>query len=264
MTRYNLSFAGAGRVAGSLCREMHHAGHNILQIVSTSGKNGKILADTCNAEWSSHLDFSDSNDIIIVAVPDARLKEVLTELKCHESTVVAHTAGSFGLEVFPPNIRKAGIFYPLQTFSCDRKTEFRGLPFLLESRIHDVNSKLENLARSLGGDVHFVDAERRRIIHLSAVFVCNFTNFMLTAGKDISSRAGLSFELLEPLIKESISKALENGPEKSQTGPAIRNDLNTIEKHLDLLSFSPELQNIYRDVTKAIREYYNKSVNDKF
>lgn len=264
MTRYNLSFAGAGRVAGSLCREMHHAGHKILQIVSPTEKNGKTLADSCKATWSSTLEFKDSNDIIIVAVPDARIKEVLAELICNESAVVVHTAGSFGLEIFPPNILKAGILYPLQTFSQDRKTEFNGLPFLLESADKDACSKMENLAVSIGGNVRFVDAARRRIIHLSAVFACNFTNFMLTASKDISSRAGITFEIFEPLIKETISKALENGPEKSQTGPAVRNDLNTIEKHLDLLSFSPDLQNIYRDVTKAISEFYNKSGNDKF
>jgi predicted short-subunit dehydrogenase-like oxidoreductase (DUF2520 family) len=242
---------------------MHNAGHNILQIVSPSEKNGKSLADSCNASWSSSLEFNDSNDIIIVAVPDLVLKEVLSGIKCSGLTVVAHTAGSFGLEIFPAGIRFAGVFYPLQTFSSDRKTDFRGLPFLLESSAPEADRKLEELARSLEGSIHFVEPERRRMIHLSAVFVCNFTNFMLTAGKDISSRAGLSFDILEPLIKETISKALSIGPEKSQTGPAIRNDLNTVEKHLNLLSFSPELQNIYRDVTMAIIEYYNKSVNDK-
>ncbi len=264
MARYNLSFAGAGRVAGSLCREMRHAGHNIIQVVSPAEKTGKILADSCNASWSPVPDFDEKNDIIIVAVPDFRLKEVLSRIKCSASTAVVHTAGSYGLEVFPGRIKKAGVFYPLQTFSGERKAEFRDLPFLLESSGPDVNRKLKDLAGSIGGKVQFVETERRRMIHLSAVFVCNFTNFMLTAGKDITSRAGLSFEIMEPLIKETISKALEIGPEKSQTGPAVRNDLNTIEKHLDLLSFSPELQNIYRDVTRAIFEYYNKSVNDKF
>jgi predicted short-subunit dehydrogenase-like oxidoreductase (DUF2520 family) len=258
MARYNLSFAGAGRVAGALCREMHHAGYNILQVVSRSESNGKPLADSCNAEWSSDPDFKDANDIIIVAVPDLSLREVLSRIKCSDTTIVVHTAGSFGLEVFPEKIKKAGVFYPLQTFTQGRKVSFKDLPFLLESSSHVIDKKLARIATTLGGQAHLVDTEKRRMIHLSAVFVCNFSNFMLTAGKELSSKAGLPFGILVPLIKETISKAIEIGPEKSQTGPAIRNDRNTIEKHLELLSFSPELQSIYRDVTQAIIKYFKE------
>jgi hypothetical protein len=82
---------------------------------------------------------------------------------------------------------------------------------------------------------------------------------MLTAGKEITLKAGLSFDVLKPLINETISKAMENGPEISQTGPSVRNDQNTIAKHMDLLSFSPELQKIYKEVTQSIIEHYKKS-----
>ncbi len=259
MVRYNLSFAGAGRVAAALCREMHRAGHSILQIVSRSASTGKALAESCNAAWSSSLNFEKSNDIIIVAVPDAGLKDVLAQIRCSEKSIVVHTAGSYGMEVFPDSIIKTGVFYPLQTFTNDRKVDFKDLPFLLESSSAGIDQVLAKLAISVGGRVHFVDNVKRRMIHLSAVFVCNFTNFMLTSGKDISSRVGMPFELLIPLINETISKALEIGPENSQTGPAIRNDQNTIEKHLELLSFSPELRNIYREMTQAIIKYYREA-----
>ena len=83
------------------------------------------------------------------------------------------------------------------------------------------------------------------MLHLAAVFVNNFTNHMLVQGREIALKAGFSFEILSPLIQETIAKALELGPENSQTGPAVRNDKNTIEKHLELLSFSPELPRIY-------------------
>lgn len=256
MVRYKLSFAGAGRVAGALCREMHDAGHKILQVVSRSESNGRALAESCDAAWASSLNFQKPNDIIIVAVPDASLKKVLEEMRCSGNSIVVHTAGSYGLEVFPGNIKRTGVFYPLQTFTNDRKVNFKGLPFLLESSSDSIDRTLSALALSVGGKAHLVDSVKRRMIHLSAVFVCNFTNFMLTSGKEISSKAGISFELLVPLINETISKALEIGPEKSQTGPAIRNDQNTIEKHLELLSFSPELRNIYSEMTQAIINYY--------
>jgi predicted short-subunit dehydrogenase-like oxidoreductase (DUF2520 family) len=260
MAHYNVSFAGAGRVAGALCNEMHCSGMGIREVVSESDKRGKLLAENCKASWSSNPVFHDPVDIIIVAVPDHRLKEVLNNIKCPEDTVVAHTAGSLSLEVFPSHIKHKGVFYPLQTFSKDRRITFRGLPFFIEASDGKTSSVLKNLAEKLGGKVYITNYESRKTLHLAAVFVCNFLNHMLTAGKEISARAGFSFDILKPLIQETISKALTNGPEVSQTGPAVRNDQNTVAKHMDLLSFSPELQKVYNEITQSIITYYKKNL----
>jgi predicted short-subunit dehydrogenase-like oxidoreductase (DUF2520 family) len=260
MAQYNLSFAGAGRVAGALCREMYSRGINIHYIVSESQTSAKLLADECGASWSADLVFDEPADIIIVAVPDHRLQIILSSIKCPENTLVAHTAGSFGLEVFPSSLKNTGVFYPLQTFSKERKISFSDLPFFIEASSSENEAMLKNLAESIGGKIYVVDKEHRKLLHLAAVFVCNFVNHMLTAGKEITTKAGLSYEVLEPLIAETISKAMELGPDQSQTGPAVRNDKNTIAKHIDLLSFSPELQNIYKDVTESIIKYYKKGL----
>jgi len=244
-------------VAGALCRELYSSGFNIDLIVSQNEKNGFSLADSCKALWSPDLIFPDSTDLIIVAVPDHRLKSVLDKIRCRPETLVVHTAGSIGIDVFPVQIKRKGIFYPLQTFSKERKIVFNEIPFLIESSDKQSSAILEDLAESIGGKVHFIDTEHRRMLHLAAVFVCNFTNHMLTVGRDVALKAGFSFEDLNPLIKETISKAIELGPENSQTGPAVRNDNNTIEKHLELLSFSPELRRIYNEMTRSIIRYYN-------
>jgi predicted short-subunit dehydrogenase-like oxidoreductase (DUF2520 family) len=251
-----ISFIGAGKVSGALCRKMFMSGCKIKKIVSKTEKNGRALAKSCNALWSPEYDFTDSEEIIIAAVPDDNLSKVLGKIKCPENTVVAHTAGSLGLEVFPSFLKHTGVFYPLQTFSTDRMIEFRNLPFFLEGSDAFSSVILKDLAISIGGKVHFIDTERRRLLHAAAVFVCNFTNHMLTAGKQITEKAGLPFEILEPLINETVSKALQTGPENSQTGPAYRSDKGTIKRHIDLLSFSPELQGIYKEVTKSILKFY--------
>jgi predicted short-subunit dehydrogenase-like oxidoreductase (DUF2520 family) len=260
MAHSNISFAGAGRVAGALCREMFRAGFKILQIVSENDANGRLTAGSCGAEWSSALDFNDSNDIIIVAVPDHRLKEVLSGIRCSSRTLIVHTAGSCGLEVFPSRIEKTGVFYPLQTFSIGREVSLKDLPFFIEAKDESSRQTLVTLAETLGGKAFFADSESRKLLHVSAVFVNNFTNFMLTEGIEIASRAGFSPEILEPLIRETINKALENGPSSSQTGPAIRNDIDTIKKHIELLSFSPDLQKLYSEVTQSILKHYKTSL----
>jgi predicted short-subunit dehydrogenase-like oxidoreductase (DUF2520 family) len=256
MYQNSISFAGAGRVAKALCKELHHAGYRIDMVVSETVSSGKPLADSCSAIWSSQLQFPDSTKIIIVAVPDHKLIDVLNQIECQPGTLVTHTAGSYGLDIFPERLIHKGVFYPLQTFSNNRKVNFDDLPFLLESSDEETSEILKTLAESIGGKVHFIEAEQRRMLHLAAVFVCNFTNHLLTLGKEVTSKAGFSFEILAPLIKETISKAMDSGPEKSQTGPALRHDHNTIEKHMDLLSFSPGLQRIYNELTGSIMEYY--------
>jgi predicted short-subunit dehydrogenase-like oxidoreductase (DUF2520 family) len=259
MYQKNISFAGAGRVSEALCKELFHAGFTIDKVVSETEIRGRPLADFCNALWSADLLFPDSTEVLIVAVQDHRLKSVLDKLKCAPGTLVVHTAGSFGLDIFPVHIERRGIFYPLQTFSKSRKINFRDLPFLLESSDDESSAILKTIAESIGSKVHFVATEQRRMLHVSAVFACNFTNYMLTLGKDVALKAGFPFDIFTPLIKETFSKAMDSGPENSQTGPAVRHDQNTIEKHLELLSFSPELQKIYNEMTLSIIKYYNKS-----
>ncbi len=258
MFQHNISFAGAGKVATALCGKIYETGIKIDLIVTLTEERGRLLAESCEASWSSVPEFPPSTEIIIVAVPDHRLKSVLENLRCPADTLVVHTAGSFGLEVFPEHIIKKGVFYPLQTFSMERKVDFTTLPLLLESSDKQSAAILKELAAAIGGKTYYVSTEQRIMIHLAAVFICNFTNHMLTGGKQIAEKAGVPFEIFFPLLRETMSKAMDIGPEKSQTGPAVRNDQNTIERHMDLLSFSPELKKIYREITMSIVNYHNK------
>jgi predicted short-subunit dehydrogenase-like oxidoreductase (DUF2520 family) len=258
LKNYKISFAGSGKVAGALCRELYQRGHTIVQIASRNENAGRKLAASCNANWSKDLVFPESTEILIVAVPDNSLEEVLGKIRCSKSAIIAHTAASIGLDVFPARLMNKGVFYPLQTFSTDRKADLSKVPFFIEGSDDACTSALRDIAGSISSSVFISDTAHRKLLHLSAVFVSNFTNHMLTIGKDISAIAEVPFEVLHPLILETVNKAIELDPEHSQTGPAIRNDLNTIEKHLDLLSFSPDVKNIYDLITKSIISYYKK------
>jgi predicted short-subunit dehydrogenase-like oxidoreductase (DUF2520 family) len=258
MFHHNISFAGAGKVASALCRKIYESGIKIDLIVSVSEENGRSLAGSCEASWSPVAEFPPSTDIIIVAVPDHRLKSVLENIRCRSDALVVHTAGSMGLDVFPDFLPSKGVFYPLQTFSGERKVDFTDLPFLLESSDPESYAVLEELSGLIGGKTYSVSSEQRIMLHLAAVFICNFTNHMLTSGKQIADQAGVPFEIFYPLLKETVTKAMAAGPEKSQTGPAVRKDQNTIEKHMELLSFSPDLKRMYREITLSIINYHNK------
>jgi predicted short-subunit dehydrogenase-like oxidoreductase (DUF2520 family) len=253
---FNISFAGAGKVAGALCSTLYQKGHTILHIVSRNEVSGGILADSCKATWSDDFTFPDKTEVLIVAIPDQSIPEVAGKINCNKKTIIAHTAGSSGLDVFPPALKNTGVFYPLQTFSEKRKPDLSKVPFFIEGSDRFCEESLRILAESISSSVFFTDTTHRRLLHLAAVFASNFTNHMLTIAKNLSDESGIPFEVYRPLILETIDKAIETGPEKSQTGPAIRYDLKTIEKHLDLLTFSPEIRNVYDKITKSIISYY--------
>jgi predicted short-subunit dehydrogenase-like oxidoreductase (DUF2520 family) len=233
---------------------MYNAGHRIRMIVSQGSAGGKQLASDTGANWSDHHVYDGETDIIIVSVPDHKLEAVLNTIKCSPGTTVVHTAGSYGCEVFPPSILMKGVFYPLQTFTKGRELNFSEIPFFIESENEKVRSVLSKLAASFGAHTYLSTTDERKRIHLAAVFACNFVNHMLTVASDLSASAGADFRLLKPLVEETTGKAFAAGPENTQTGPAIRNDDNTIERHLAILSENPHLEKIYRDLSDSIKE----------
>ncbi len=259
MTQLNISFAGAGRVAEALCREMFKAGHRIVNIVSRNEENGKHLASRFNARWSDHLLFPDICNLIIVAVPDNSLKEVLAEISCPKQSIVVHTAGSYGMDIFPAGCTRKGVLYPLQTFTKGRELSLAGVPFFTEASDGEISQILDSLVVSIGGVVHAAGTADRKMLHLAAVFACNFVNHNLTLARQVAGMGGFDFSVLEPLIRETVSKACDNGPENSQTGPAVRNDTLTLSGHLELLSFSPEMKDLYIATSQSIMNRSKKT-----
>jgi predicted short-subunit dehydrogenase-like oxidoreductase (DUF2520 family) len=145
-----------------------------------------------------------------------------------------------------------GIFYPLQTFSKQKKVDFEEIPICLEANKYEVLQQLERLAGSLSRKVYFLDSKQRKAIHLAAVFACNFTNLMYRIAEDLVTESDLNFDILRPLIKETAAKVQEHSPREVQTGPAARNDRKIIEEHLKALENHPEYKEIYQLLTTEI------------
>ena len=112
------------------------------------------------------------------------------------------------------------------------------------------------LASTISEQVYSANSEQREQLHLSAVFACNFLNYMLSISSEIVKKQSLPFEILSPLIRETIDKALDKNPTKMQTGPALRNDTETLNKHIKLLQDSRDWQKIYSLISQSIFDYH--------
>lgn len=191
-------------------------------------------------------------DVFIIAVSDDSIAEVSAHLLLKNQLVV-HTSGSVALEQISSQNRR-GVFYPLQTFTKGKTVDFKAIPICIETEFSADLEILKKLAQAISGKMHIINSQQRRALHVAAVFVNNFTNHMYTLGSEICQENQVPFSILESLIAETASKITTLTPVEAQTGPAKRNDQQTISTHLDFLKGNEIRQNIYQLLTQSIQD----------
>ncbi len=248
----NIILLGSGRVATQLGQALHKAGASFLQVYSPNQAHAAKLGTKLNCE-----SISDSSklrldaDLYILSVTDDALPALAQQLSLKDRLVV-HTSGSTSMSVLEQASNKIGVFYPLQTFSHEKEVDFSVVPLIIECNNLESLNLLKGLAAKLSSKVLELDSPQRLILHVAAVFACNFSNHMYAIAQELLASRQLDFDLIRPLIAETAAKVHFNLPIEVQTGPAIRKDKLTIQKHLDSLKDQPQLQEIYRLLSQSI------------
>lgn len=256
---FKVAIVGAGNVAWHLARAFEDSGHFITDIYSRRINNARKLAqrlyDT-NVTDSLNLSGSEA-EIFLIAVTDDAIEQVCSKLRIPPYGIVAHTSGTRPLQVLSQYHDNAGIFYPIQTFSKGISVNFKEVPICIEAKQQPTEKVLYKLGESISHEVYSVNSEDRKVLHVSAVFACNFTNHMLSIAQDILEDRDIDFGLLQPLIVETINKALSIGPAEAQTGPAIRGDTNIMKEHLKFLKYDPAYKKIYKLLSEHLIQSYS-------
>ncbi|MDP2415803.1 Rossmann-like and DUF2520 domain-containing protein [Daejeonella sp.] len=255
----NIVILGSGNIATHLGRAFKMAGQDISQVWSRDIIHARTLADTLAAEPIDNMfDLDRSADLFIIAVRDEAIRELALELKLSDQVLV-HTSGSTGLSALAGASTKIGVFYPLQTFSKIKSVDFRQIPIIIEANIPEVLATIRAIADRLSEKVIELNSEQRKTLHVAAVFACNFTNHLFGLAQELLEEKGLDYELLKPLIEETLSKIKMNDPVSVQTGPAIREDQATIKAHLELLKHNPALSELYTKLSQSIVNLHKRS-----
>ena len=249
---------GSGSVATHLGLALQSKGIVIKQVFSRNSENARNLADKLGTTYIDDIeDLYMDADIYIYALKDSALKTVLRKMEIPNGVHV-HTAGSIPMSDFEGFTSRYGVFYPLQSFSIQKTVDFSNIPICIEACDAEVQQILYDLAKLLTDKIYTVNSEQRKKLHLAAVFACNFTNYMYDVASVILEDAGLLFDMIQPLIAETANKTKTMIPFDAQTGPAVRLDENTIEKHISMLNKRPELKKIYKLLTKSIYKRHKK------
>jgi len=251
-----ISFIGSGNVAFHLSHVLKDCGFKIHQVYSRNIKNAMGLALTLDADFTDDIEkINNEADMYIIAVKDDAVKEIVSKIN-FKNAIVVHTSGSLDINILKDSAQNYGVFYPLQSFKKDKKIDIKTVPICLEANNTDTSLKLKEIAEKLSENVHFVSSENRIKLHIAAIFLNNFSNFMLTVSRDILKENNLPNDLLEPLLKETKEKLSLKNPELYQTGPAKRGDTDLVEKHLELLQQNEQQKTLYKLISSEIMKYY--------
>lgn len=246
---------GSGNVATHLSLAIASLeGIEICQVYSPTEAHAEILAERLNCDFVTNpTQIRKEADVYLFALKDQALETVIRAVPANNGLWL-HTSGSMPMQVFAGYTERYGVLYPLQTFSKSREISFRGIPLFIECHREEDKNCLEDLARRLSGKVCELSSEKRRSLHLAAVFACNFTNHIYALAEEILAKEGLSRDYLFPLIDETAAKVHELPAQEAQTGPAIRYDENIINKHLGMLADDPDVQTLYRLLSQSIHK----------
>ncbi|HIY76632.1 MAG TPA: DUF2520 domain-containing protein [Candidatus Sphingobacterium stercorigallinarum] len=246
---------GSGNLATQLAIALQNSGHQITQVWSRQLAHAEDLARRLSTEATDHWENLDKNaDVYVLAVSDQAITEVAQGLMLnHPDALILHCSGATSMDVLS-RFKNFGVLYPVQTFSKHIPIDFAQIPIGIEGNRPEAYAALASIANALSGRVFDCDSAQRLALHVSAVFANNFTNALLLTAADILAQHQLPFDILTPIIEETVEKAVTHHPIKVQTGPAVRDDQVTLEKHLNFLSMNPEWQLIYQKISDLIKK----------
>ncbi|WP_379966588.1 Rossmann-like and DUF2520 domain-containing protein [Epilithonimonas sp. UC225_85] len=242
---------GSGNVAYHLAKAFTQNKIKVHQIFSRNEVELAKISEEFNIPYS--IENLEDAELYIIAVSDSSVENV-SELIKNENALVAHTSGSLPKEILKGNYRKAS-FYPLQTFSKTKDLDYSKIPFFIEAEDQIDEKSLVELASIISDNVEISTYEKRKYIHLTAVFACNFVNHLFARAKEISDSQDLDFNYFLPLINETVEKIHHLDPKSAQTGPAVRGDKRVLKLHEELIKNEEQL-NIYKTLNESIKKMY--------
>ena len=252
-----IAIVGAGNVAYTLCKVLKNKGINPYCVYVRDASAAEKMHLDLNVETVSDYEKVLKSDFLIIAVKDDAITEVAAYLIDYKGLVV-HTSGTKPAELLN-RTERYGVFYPLQTMSKEREISFDDVPLLIYANSPEDLIRLHGFASLLSSKVEYCDDEQRKAIHLSAVYVSNFSNLMLEIGDKILKNNNLDLLLMKPLVMEMIQKSFQISPDRALTGPARRGDLATIKEHEKMLANNPKELEIYKVLTDYIFEKYHNN-----
>lgn len=257
---HRVCLIGAGNVATHIGRTLYKSGYTVSGIYSRNILHAQSLcAEIKGSKAVDDISLLPKVDCYIISVKDDAINDVARQLYSHNpDSFCIHTSGSISLDVLTNYFKQAAVVYPLQTISKNESMNFGTTPLFIEAANAESLQKANELAKHLSERLFFLDSAKRKQLHLAAVFANNFSNHCFAIAYDLLKQAGIDSSCLQSIIQQTVYKLSHMSPVEAQTGPAVRWDTNVLEAHEKALANSPELQTLYKLMSKSIHTYHDK------
>jgi len=249
--KFTISILGSGNMAFQLGKALLKAGQLVMEIYSRNEIEGKKLADLLETNFIQELKNLKKADIYILAIKDDAVLEISKNIPGYGSLLI-HTAGSISINNLQNKKHRKAVLYPVQTLSKNKEIDFSQIPICIEAELNSDLEILKSLSILLSNKIYEINSEQRKVIHIAAVFACNFPNYLYTAAKQILEKGSIPFDIIRPLIMETALKVQNLYPENTQTGPAIRDDQTVLKSHEEFLQNNPDLLAVYQLLSDKI------------
>lgn len=248
-----ITILGAGNVAYHFAKQISENKKLILQQIYNQSEFSSHF-DKINTEKINDLSQIKPADLHLICIKDEEISSFSKKLP-FENQLVVHTSGNTDMLLLDKKNRR-GVLYPVQSFSKDKELDFKELSFCIEAENKADLLLLMDIAKSFSEKIYIMDSAQRKFLHISAVFLNNFSNHIWFISEEICKRNNIPFEILKPLLAETYQKTQDLSFFEAQTGPARRGDTQTIDAHLQLLENNEK--EIYKILTNSIRNTYGK------
>ena len=245
-----------GNVGSSLAKQFHLSGCPVEVIVCRNPEKKATAQNYSKIVVSSVTQIPLTIQVCILAVSDNAIQSVAQLIPPRPDLTVLHLSGASPLEALLPHTN-AGVMWPLQTFTSGFAPDWKNIPLFLTADQTQALAALQYLASFLSSKIHVIDEQQRQFLHIAAVFANNFTNYMLTNAWEICQKHQLPFEVLLPMVNELLVKAQTIAPINNQTGPARRNDTQTLARQITILQkYHSEKVSLYQLISEKIVKTY--------
>lgn len=248
----NFSIIGSGNIAHYFGERCLAAGHFITEIISTNNQTGRALADKLQSTFLSNYEES-KGDTFLLAIPDDAIRALAQSNFFNEKKVI-HTSGSIGLKDIASMSEHIACLWPIFSIQKEKLPTRNDVPFVMQYSNQAVRRKAVSLIKCITNHVTEATDEQKAILHLTAVLVNNFSNHLFAKGERLLQEHKLDFDMLLPIIQDTVEKLSLASPALLQTGPASRGDQGTLDTHLNLIT-DEHLRTIYQTLSRSIAEF---------
>ena len=258
-----IGFIGAGKVGCSLGKYFTIHGVTVTGYFSRTAASAKDAARFTNSnDYSSQEQLLADSDILFLTVTDEAISSVWESIKgaALAGKIICHCSGSLSSGIFSDILEYGAYGYSIHPlYAIPNKTiayqDLAHALFTLEgdaTHLQDMKDFLEHL----GNPVQIIATEEKTKYHAAAVFASNHMVALSKVAMDLLTECGFSSEhalsAIGPLIQGNAAHIVTDGPVSSLTGPVERNDVTTIQRHLD--SLPSQYQTLYKELTKVLVE----------